>query len=240
MRRGATQLVSFVLIFTMVLTTAGVAYTAGVSSLGDIRDAEQANNAERGFRALSNNIDDVVRSDATRRVTSIKLGRGTITHGDPVTMNVTVVEANASYGASYRPLVYEAENGDRLVYSSGLVTRGKDGSHTALRPPPFASGTDTMVSFIVTRPTGSDTGGISGRSTVAIRTSRGGRQEFARHADGPYTVRFNVTTPRPAVWQRALESEGFDCSTTGTTVTCETTTQRIHVALVRLNVEYVA
>lgn len=239
MRRGASQLISFVLVFAIVLTTVGVAYTGGVSSLGHLRDAEQANNAERGFQSLSHNIDDLVYGDATRRVTSIKLGGGTLTHGDPVAMNITVVEENVSYESSYRPLIYEAENGERFVYSGGMVTRGRDSGHAVVRPPPFTFGSDTVVPFLVTRPVGSNTGSVSGRTTVAIRTSLGSRQVFARHTDGPYTVRLNVTTPRSDAWRRTLESKGLDCSVVDTTVTCETTTESVHVALIRLNVKYV-
>jgi hypothetical protein len=241
MSRGVSQLVGFVLVFTIVLSTAGVAYTAGVSSLGDVRSAEQANNAERGFQSLAHNIDDMVHSDATRRVTSVRLGGGTLTYGETVTMNLTVVGEGVSYGASYRPLVYETENGERFVYSGGMVTRGRESGHALVRQPPFRFGTDTLVPFVVTRPTGSNSGAVSGRTTVAIRTSLGGRQEFTRRTDGPYTIRFNVTTPRTGVWQRTLESNGLDCSVVDTTtVTCETTTQSLHVALVRLNVKYVA
>lgn len=240
MRRATSQLIGFVLVFTIVVTIVAVTYTAGVGALGDLRNAEQANNAERGFQSLSHNVDDLVYSDATRRVTTIKLGGGTLRYGDPVRMNLTVVEENASYGASYRPLVYEAETGERFVYSGGMVARGRDSGYAVIRPPPFRFGTDTMVPYLVTRSTGSSTGSVSGRTTVAIRTGLGGRQEFARHTDGPYTVRFNVTTSRPTVWQRTLESNGLDCSVPdGTTVTCETTTQSVHVPLIRLNVEYV-
>lgn len=240
MRRAASQLIGFVFVFTIVVAMVGVTYTAGVGALGDLRNAEQANNAERGFQSLSHNIDDLVYGDATRRVTSIKLGGGTLKHGDSVRMNLTVVEANASYGASYRPLVYETETGERFVYSGGMVARGEDSSHAVVRPPPFRFGTDTVVPYLVTRSTGPSSGTVSGRTTVAIRTSLGGRQEFARHTDGPYTVRFNVTTPRTGVWQRTLESHGLDCSVPdATTVTCETTTQSVHVPLLRINVRYV-
>lgn len=241
MRRGASQIIGFVLVFTIVLTTVTVAYTAGLSSLGHLRDAEQANNAERGFQSLSHNVDDMVYGDATRRVTSIKLGGGTLTYGDPVAMNLTVVEENASYESSYRPLIYRTENGEQFVYSGGMAARGRDSGHAVVRSPPFTFGPNTVVPFVVTRPTGSTIGGVSGRTTVAIRTSLGGRQEFAHHTDGPYTVRFNVTTSRPDVWRRTLESEGLDCSMADTTtVTCEGTTESVHVALIRLNVKYVA
>jgi hypothetical protein len=240
MRRGVSQLIGFVLVFAIVVTMVGVTYAAGVGSLGALRNAEQANNAERGFQSLSHNVDDIVYGDATRRVTSIKLGGGTLRYGDSVRMNLTVVEENASYEASYRPLVYESENGERFVYSGGMVSRGRDSGYAVIRPPPFRVGTDTVVPYLVTRSTGSSTGSVSGRTTVAIRTSLGGRQEFARHTDGPYTVRFNVTTSRTAIWHRTLESHGLDCSVPNTTtVACETTTKSVHVPLIRLNVKYV-
>lgn len=238
MARAVSRVVGFVLVFAIVVTTAGVAYSGGAAELETLRDVEQTNSAERGFDAMARNVEDLVRDGAPRRVTSLDLGGGTLTYGDPATMNVTLVDEGTSYSATYRPIRYEAANGERVVYSNGLVARGDADGYAVVRAPPLVFGTDAVVPFVVTRPAESASASVGGRTTATVRTTAVDRQAFARHTDGPYSVRVNVTTSRTGVWRRTLEAHGLACSTVGRTVTCETTADRVHISLTRVNVAF--
>jgi len=47
--RGVTELVSYVLIFSLVIATIGTVTVLGMSTLMDRQQAEQLNNVERSF-----------------------------------------------------------------------------------------------------------------------------------------------------------------------------------------------
>jgi len=56
-RRAVSDVVGYVLVFSLVSLTVGVVSVAGVGALQDARDVEQANNAERAFDVLGDNVE---------------------------------------------------------------------------------------------------------------------------------------------------------------------------------------
>ena len=120
-RRGVSETVGFVLVFSLVLLTVGTVLTVGYAGLQDARDAERVNNAERAFDVLANNIEDITARGAPSRGTEIRLAEASIGPGAPVTMNISGFAADGSRQFStgndtLDTIVYEAD-GTKIHYA---------------------------------------------------------------------------------------------------------------------------
>jgi len=65
--RGVSDVVGYVLIFSLIVATVGVVTTVGFSTLEDRQDAERVNNVERAFDVFANNMENVYRDGAPSR-----------------------------------------------------------------------------------------------------------------------------------------------------------------------------
>lgn len=220
----------FALVLLLVLTVGGAIYPA----VQDERARQNVEGTERGFDLLADNVDDVVDDDATSRTTTLRLAGGSLSFGDPVTVSVTV-DGEETTSVSSRPLVYRSGEGTRLVYVGGAVLREEDhGTVMVSGPRQFAAGGRTVLPLVrLHRASGPE--GIDSSATVTVRTTRNGsRLALAEPAADNVTVA--VTSPRAAAWNRTLDAEGFDCSLSGDTTTCERTTGRAYVTVVDVDV----
>jgi flagellin-like protein len=234
--RGVSEVLGYVMLFTMVVALIGLVYGAGTAELQDRRAASRLDNAERAFGILESNVDDIVYRDATSRSTTVAAAGGQVGIGDPVTFNLTLVDDGVSYSASVRPVVYHGADAD-VVYVNGAVVRAQPGGSAMLREPPMVFEEGTVVPYIRTRPQGARN--VGGDTTVRIRTAAASRSAYVQpdRPTGDYRARLNVTTPRTGVWRRYLTTEaGASCTTTDGTVSCTFRTDRVAVSLVRIDV----
>lgn len=235
--RAVSDVLGFVLVFALVTATVGVVYTTGMAGLEDAREDERVENAERAFDVLAANVDDEVRRGALSRATEIRLADATLTYGDPVTLNATFVGSGDSYAIDVRPVVYEASGGT-VVYAAGAVFREGDGGARMVREPPMTFGDHAVLPLVVTRQNGR--AAVGGSRTVLVRTVVGKRSVFASRADGPYTLRVNVTSPRAPTWQRYFESAAdASCSLDGDTASCTLQAERASIPVYKIDVEYI-
>lgn len=249
--RGVSEVISFVLVFSLIALTVGVVYVGGVGNLEGARDAEQLRNAERAFDVLDDNVDDIVQGDAPNRGTEIKLSEAQLTFGSVTTLNVTT-EANASdepYVANLRPIVYQSDGPTDIVYEAGAIVRSDRSGAIMLEEPPVSLDDDlTLLQFVQTKVHEDGSDSVGGQETVLVRTTVDGRQVLGARPDqgGKHTVTFNVTTNRTAVWADMLEeriqaegigARGDPCQVHGNTVECVFETERLYVSVTRINVE---
>ena len=80
--RGVSEIVGFILVFSLVLGTITLVYASGLSGLDDTRDAERITNAERAFDVLANNFQQMGRGEAPNRATEIKLAEAQLSVRD--------------------------------------------------------------------------------------------------------------------------------------------------------------
>lgn len=235
-RRGVSDVIGFVLVFSLIALIVGVVYLSGMGGLADARQSERLSNAERAFDVLSENVDDVVTTGAQSRSTEIKLSNAQLHYGEPVEFRVNVTNTNQNYSATMRPIVFTIGDA-HVVYVNGAVIRSDPGGSAMLHEPTMVTGERILIPLLVTRTHGS---GISGSGRVLIRTVQA-TDSVVRYADPPtgtYDVNISVTTPRTRAWQNYLEDR-FDttCSVTGQTVTCGTIqTKRIDLQIVKIDV----
>lgn len=249
--RGVSEVVSFVLVFSLIGLTVGVVYVGGMGNLEQTRDGEQLRNAERAFDVLDDNVEDIVQGDAPNRGTEVKLAGAQLTFGSVTELNVTTASSAADepYVANLRPIVYQSQGATDIVYEAGAVVRSdRSGALMLTEPPVSFSENLTLLQFVQTKTHEDSPVSVGGQGTVLVRTTVDGREVLAGRTDeaGMYTVTFNVTTERPAIWASTLEQRIQDagvgarpdpCQIHDGTVECQFETERLYVSVTRINVE---
>lgn len=241
--RAVSEALGFVLVFGIVVSTVAVVYVAGFDGLEAARDAEHANNAERAFDVLADNVDDVVREGAPSRATEIKLADAEVRTGDPVVVTVTAANSthpdrNASVEYVVDPVVYDAGDGGTIVYANGAVFRQQASGSVMITEPAFVLG-DRRVFVPVAQTRARAGGGVAGSTTVLVRTTRS-FSETALANTTTTNVTVNITTPRATAWRRHLSTYPgvSSCLGNSTKVSC-TVTDAERVYVTRVAVDFV-
>jgi hypothetical protein len=235
MDRGVSDVLGYVVIFTLIVSSVAVVTVGGTESLGAVRDAERFGNAQRVFDVLDTNVDDHLDARTHSRATEIRLTDAGVDFGTPVEINVTV--GNQGYNrTTLDPLVYRQSDRREVIYSAGAVLRRDRGATVLTEEPPFRVGNRTLLTLVDTR---AQTGGVSGSGRVLLRS------EYVSQRAHEYTavtdpVVIEITTPRTAAWQSYLEAEtGEDCPITGNTVTCTVDADWVAVRIVTVDIAVV-
>lgn len=219
-KRAASEVLSFALVFGLVVGSVAIISVSGLGTLQDTRDAEQLNNAKRAFDVLSDNMADLHQRGAPSRATEISLENAQLYTGDNVTINVSVENASGpgwvSVTKDVQPIVYEGNKERRLIYEGGAVfhtTRG--GGRIDKTPPIVTRGDRVLFPMVQTRvPQARSVGG----TTVLVRANRDATALPIRNgtSDTIDNVSVNVTSPRRDLWREYFEKSVFDDCTTGT------------------------
>ncbi|MFT4882055.1 MAG: hypothetical protein ACI9HI_002075, partial [Salinirussus sp.] len=212
--RGVSEVVGYVLIISLVITTVGVVSVSGVSVLQDAREAEQVENAKRAFDLLADNVEDIYREGAPSRSTEVQLGSAQLVAERTTTINVSWT--NSTGFRQFQPLeirsvTYEGGGNDRLIYDAGAVFRlsRPDGEGAVLREPPLVV-TPARTVIATPQTVGRGTSAISG-STALIRTEILSSSVLARGTQYA-NITMNVTSPHWRAWRKALdERQNIDC-----------------------------
>ena len=238
--RAQSEVLGFVLVFAVVVATTGLVAATAYPALSDQRNHQQTDNAERGMESLAANVDDLVRGDAPSRATEVNVDGGSVGRGAPVTVTVSgeAVDGggNFSHTSTLEPVVYRDGEGTRLRYVGGAVVRADAGGARMVREPRLLLDQNgTVVPLVETRLTGAQSTG--GTTTVLVRTTRND-SSVAAAPDGTHDLTVSVDSPHPEAWNRYLSSSGATCSQTGTTVSCDLATDRVHVSVVEVDVRF--
>lgn len=252
--RGVSEVIGFVLIFSLITLSVGAVYVVGFGGLQDARDTEQLTNVERAFDVLADNIEDITVNNAPNRATEFRLYEADLTVGEPTRFTVSINESetnNATYSVNAYPIVYEAQASPTTIrYINGAVIRQDRNGQRFVDEPSFvfrnvSGNRSAVIPLIQTRSQGDQT--IGGTGTVLVRSNRVLAESLGTHTtDGvDYDVNITVETTerRAPLWEEVLNSEldaayGIEpCSRTGGTVVCNGfTVQRIYVTATRIDI----
>jgi hypothetical protein len=217
-RRGVSEAISFVLVFSLVVSTVGIVYTVGYADLKGARDAEQVNNVQRAFDLLAENVDELVARSAPSRGTEIRLQGGTLTSGAPVSINVSgeaTGDPNDNFSTGdvpSAPVTYRADD-TTIRYAHGAVVRSEPSGGVFVREPSFVLDDDRIVIPLVrTLPA---EGSVGGESTVLVRTENANSDVVVAETE-PQDVNVTVTSTRTSVWESYLSERGLSCFDSGT------------------------
>ncbi|MBV0901803.1 DUF7289 family protein [Haloarcula salina] len=213
--RGVSEVLSFVLVFTLIIASITLVSVGGLGTLQDARNAEQLNNAERAFDILTDNIADLYQRGAPSRATEISLGEAQLRTGENVTMSVEV-DSGSGYSRvgqwEIRPIVFEGDEERRIVYEAGGVYRtNRDGGLRIRDPPLVVDENHVLITVVgINRPETQSLGG----STVLVRANHRDTDIAFEDTSGDVEgVRINVTGPRSDLWEAYFEEKGFTCAT---------------------------
>ncbi|WP_396613472.1 hypothetical protein ACH9L7_17770 (plasmid) [Haloferax sp. S1W] len=233
--RAVSEVVSFVLVFALVISTVAFVYALGYPALVTVQDAERVNNAERAMTTLADTVSEVTVRGAPSRATEIKLSESSLSFGPPMTVNVSDENGTLLAQSTFRPVVYESAEGTRVSYAAGGVFREQSDGVVVVRDPDLVvSGSETVILVPETTPA-TKTDAIVGQTGVLVRLERGNTTTVT--TDGNVTV--EVTSSHPDTWYEYLDSQaGATCSPpTGETVTCTFDANRASVTVVDVAVE---
>lgn len=227
--RGVSEVLGFILVFSLVLMTIGIVYVGGFSVLEDTRDGERVNNAERALDVMATNFQQIARGDAPRRATEVKLAGAKLETSEHHAISTNSSSLPLEQTAGPVAIRFSAGTDTQIVYEAGAIIRTESQGGVMLREPDFIFEKDrTVIRYIETRGSGQS---ISGSKTVLVRADRRDSRVLAAQTDVvDETVTFNITTTpkRAVVWERYLESEidweADACSIVNPeaeTVTCE-------------------
>lgn len=241
-RRGQSEVIGYVAVFSIVVLLVGLSLTAGYTQLQEVRSFEQANGATRTVERFAAEVGALLRDDSRQRSVEIDLGEGSLSGGESVTMTVSGHENgtpsnNFSRSFTLRTLEFQVAD-TRIRYVAGAVLRVEDdGAVMARGPPGVFSGNHTVVPLLDTE---LRDGGIGGRSQVALTATRPRNgTELVASTTEEYNVTVSIETPHPDVWERTLETElDTSCSQSGNTVSCSYTTERLSVVAYRIVVTH--
>jgi len=222
--RAVSEVVSYVLVFAMVVSAVGIVSVSGLGTLQETRNDEQMENAQKAFSVLADNLADIHRRDAPSRATEISLGEAQLETGENVTMRVSIDDTTGTWQSPdwrLRPIVYEGDEDRRIVYEAGAVFRTGNGGGLRVQDPPFVVSEDRVLLSVVglNRPNRQSLGG----STVLVR-ARSQSTTVAYDSTGTdvdsVTVELDDTS-QPELWADYFRSAGFDsCSVSGDDVDC--------------------
>lgn len=256
--RAVSEILGFVLVFALVVSTVTLVTVTGFGGLNDVRHFEQANNAERAFDVVAENTADVLLRGAPSRATEVKLVDAQLVTGDEVTINVTASNgaanpliANATY--SFKPIVYRGQGNSNIVYSGGAVFREDSSGGHVVRAPPYLLDSDRIQLPIPITRSRNDLS--IGGSTVRLRTVAADEARLldvfqtGTASNPPYEdISINVTSPRYELWKDYFEGQPAteSCTTkeTKSSVVCTladstaTAPKIFSITIVRMNVEF--
>jgi hypothetical protein len=240
--RGVSEVLGYVLVFSLVLTAIVLVSVPGVSGLENVRRAEQADNADTAFDVLHDNMAELHSEGAPSRATEMELADSQLFVGESVTVRIHLYDGTWDNDTTYRvrPLIQRLDGERRLVYEAGAVFRTTRQSGVLFREPPVLSRDGSVhITVPATRATA---GNSLGGGTALVRGEVTDRDVPVSDTDDTYTtVVYNVTSPRADLWHDHLETEGFDCSdpADGTTECQRDSFSRLYVSVQEIELSLV-
>lgn len=250
--RGLSDVVGFVLMFGIILTSVGLVATFGLTELEDFDQNQQLDNAERTFELVARSLDELEESQATVRTDAIDLSGGTVTvsPSSSVTVNVTDSDTGTTTTESFPLNSLTYETGNTLIgYENGATYRLRkqsDGGIINHDPGYVCSDGTAVLSFVTVESeenrqiSGSGTLRITGRLTNSsllypVSTSGVGNASSADEVEVEYTF---SGESRAREWANYFDrSEGdwtvISQTDSSVTVTCGGSSDLDHVYIRR-------
>ncbi|PAU84887.1 hypothetical protein CK500_05055 [Halorubrum salipaludis] len=219
--RGVSDVVGYILVFSLITITIGTVFAVGISGVEDRREAERVDNVERAFEVFDDNLRDIQRYGDPNRATEVRLAGGTLSvtgetrftlanTSDPGEVDNRTVAAWTS-----RPLAYR-DGGTTIAYDAGALVRGDGDGSVMLSEPRFVAADDRTTIPIVALVRGSGGDSVAGEGTVQITTVEDAttNSETERFEGDGETLYLWVETEHPDAWGRYFEeTDGFGNAT---------------------------
>lgn len=204
--RGQSELVGFLLVFSVVILTIALVGITGFVGLDGAKEHQRTTNAEQAFTGFADSVDDVVRAGAPSRSTEIRIADGRLSLATAETrIRIETADGNVEHAnVTTEPVVYDSGTGTTITYRSGGLVRRDGDAAVMLRDPTFVLTNDTVILPVV-ETTQAGGGPVGGTSAVDVRTTHAGTDVIVQ--DRPITsITLNLTSPNAEAWERYFEA----------------------------------
>jgi hypothetical protein len=216
--RGVSNVVGYILVFSLITITIGTVFAVGITGVEDRREAERVANVERAFDVLDDNLRDIQRYGDPNRATEIRLAGGTLSVDEETrvvlaTTNDTDDLANETLAEWASKRIAYQEDDTTIAYDTGALVRGDGDGSAMLSEPRFvaADGRTTIPIMDLVRGDGDDR--IAGDGTIQITVVEGPNADSeTERFDAPSgeTLYLWVETDHPDAWARYFDrADGF-------------------------------
>jgi hypothetical protein len=209
--RGVSNVVGYVLVFSLVTMTIGTVFAVGITGIEDRQEAERVANVERAFDVFDDNLRDVQRYGDPSRSTEIRLSGGTLSVAETTRVELRNESDGVVRGFEFRSLTYANED-TTIAYEGGAWFRG-DGGGAVMRSEPRFVAADGRTTLPIVRlyPLGPET--VDREGTVQVAVDRRSPPNLVQAADadaddGPFDLRIESTYAE--AWRRYFEQTDGD------------------------------
>jgi len=216
--RGVSDVVGYVLVFSLVTATIGTVFAVGITGIEDRQEAERVANVERAFDVFDDNLRDVQRYGDPSRSTEIRLSGGSLSVAETTTVELVNASGGVVRGFEFNALTYA--NGDTTIaYESGAWFR-RDGDGVVMRSEPRFVAADGRTTLPVVRLYRLGPERVERDGTVQVAVERRDPPNLDRVADadvddGPFALR--IESPYAEAWYRYVErTDGFSVDESAT------------------------
>lgn len=239
--RGVSDTLAFVLTFSIIITSVGLVYAVGFSSLMDIRDNQQGINAQNAFATLGEDINEIRDGGATTRSSRLQLRDGSLEVNQDSRITVTINGSETVYDERLGGLIYRTDGSTTIGYESGASFGKYQNSSVMEAPPRFHCGggsNTSIVSVVLIKPVGPSIGS-SGTVTVTATQINNSIIYPEKIVSEPDVDNVSVTisgSPFQEAWNQAFEDQA-GWSRSGNTYTCQT--EQVYVRVAIIEVEFI-
>lgn len=232
--RAISDVVSFVLTFSVIITSVGLVTVVGFAQLEAFEEDEQLQSAEVTFELFAQSFDEIEESDAEKRTEAIDLSGGSLLVDQPSSSaTVTVSTGSGPVSESFELNALAYRLGDtEIAYENGATLRGAQDWESGIinHEPGFVCTEETAVLSFVT--VGMDRSiQRAGSGTLRVTATRENTsllypvETAGRNASGATGVTFEIDSPRATQWEQYFDrADGWAITaSSGSTVevTCD-------------------
>jgi len=188
--RAVSNVVGFVLAFSVIVAAIGFVSVFGVEVLQDVQRLEEDNNAEIALTVLADNFEAIERGRAPRRSSELDISDGNLYVRNETEFTVEIDRSGTNPEFDVRPGSIEfragPESPERILYENGATLRGNvraDGAAAVGAEPRLVCRDDAAILSFV-RLEESVNVGLSGGTARVIGIHEGERVLYPRNVTG--------------------------------------------------------
>ncbi|MUW14304.1 hypothetical protein GJ633_06250 [Halorubrum sp. CBA1125] len=221
--RGVSDVVGYVLVFSLVTVTIGTVFGVGIVGIEDRQEDESVANVERAFEVFDDNMRDVQRYGDPSRSTEIRLAGGTLSVTETTAVTVRRsgdadpdVDDERVPNATWESRTLTYASGDTTVaYESGALFR-RDGDAAVMLSPPRFVAADGRTTVPIVRLFAADADRQAGGTGTVQVTTTGLRSRTTRPvgAASDENLYLWVESEYADAWRRYFDRhDGFEDAT---------------------------
>ena len=229
---GVSEVVGFILVFSIITLAIGIIYVVGYPAIEDSKDRTQLKNMEKNFIVLQSNIEMVAFGESPVRMMRMELGGGTIT--------VRTTNDGEIFNDLVGTVTYGMEERREIIYENGGIwSRYPSGGSVGVSDPRINLREDLnntrylVISIVKINSSTSSTGG-KGIVTLTIENSDP-TTPTPRIDRAGGTAWINITSDVAPAWKRYFErlndTIGGVNVVSSTSTMCNVTIQYDHLVL---------